>query len=93
MTTRLTWQAIALVLIVAAAAVALATFTRWSPSEITALVAVLAGVAGGYIVGGAAAGSVGDKVDAVHTETKQQTKVLETVERRTNGELDSRIAS
>jgi len=93
MTSRLTWQAVVLLAVLGGVAVGLSFATSWDSSEIIALVGVLAGIAGGAVAGGAAAQSVGTKVDAIHAETTAQTETIATIERRTNGELDARIAA
>lgn len=90
---QVSWQTIAMVAVIGGIAVALASFTRWSSSDITTLVAVISGLAVGGVVGGGVAGAVGDRVDEVHALNLEQTKTLHTVERRTNGELDARIAA
>jgi len=89
----LTWQAVVLLAVLSGAAVALAALTTMTPEQIIALVAVLAGVAGGSFAGQAAAQQVQGRVDQIHAETASQTETLATIERRTNGELDARISA
>jgi hypothetical protein len=93
MTNKLTWQTVALLAIISAVALALATLAHWSSSDILAVVGVLAGLGGGAALGTAVAGGVSQRVDQLHTETAAQTPVLETIARRVNGELDGRIAA
>ena len=90
---QLTWQTIALILVLAATTVALATLTSWGAPEIVALVAVLAGPGAATAVGGAATAGMQQRVDAIHAETAAQTATLEQVASRVNGELDGRIAA
>lgn len=89
MTTKLTWQTVALLGIFAATAVALARFTGWGSGEILAVLGILAGLGGGAAVAGGVAG----RVDELHAETTSQSQTLATIDRRTNGELDARIAA
>lgn len=93
MTTKLTWQTVALLAILSGVALALATVAHWQSSEILAVVGVLAGIGGGAAIGTAVAGGVSQRVDQIQTETASQTPVLETIARRVNGELDARIAA
>lgn len=93
MTTKLTWQTVALLGIVSLVALALATLAHWNSSDILAVVGVLAGLGGGAALGTAVAGGVSQRMDQLHTETSAQTPVLATIARRVNGELDGRIAA
>jgi hypothetical protein len=90
---NLTWQTVGLLGILAATAVALASLTTWGSAEIIALVGILGGIGTGAAVGGAVAGGVSQRVDQLQAETTAQTGTLATIERRTNGELDQRIAA
>lgn len=90
---QLSWQTIAMVTVVGGIAVALANLTNWTSSEIQTLIGLLSGLAVGGVLGNAGAGAVAARVDQVHDLNVAQTKTLETVERRTNGELDTRIAA
>lgn len=89
--TKITWQAVALLATVGAIVVALANTTSWSSSEILAVAAVLAGLATGVSVGTAMTGGVQSRVEQLQAETTAQTQTLNTIDRRTNGELDQRI--
>lgn len=86
---KLTWPAVGLIAVLAAVAVALATLAHWDPGAILGVLGILGGIGGGAAVGGAVAG----KVEEVHAETTAQTETINTIERRTNGELDARIAA
>jgi hypothetical protein len=90
---KLTWQAVVLLTVLGAIAVALGALTGWSSSEILALIGILGGLATGAAVGGAVAGNVSQRIDQVQAETSAQTPILETVARRVNGDLDQRIAA
>lgn len=90
---QLTWQAVALLAVLGAIAVALAGLTHWGAAEIIAMIGILGGIGTGGVVGGAVAGRMADRVDQVHAETTAQTPILETVARRVNGDLDDRIAA
>ena len=87
--TKLTWPAVALLAVIGAVVVALAGLTDWGSGEIIAVVGILGGIGGGAAV----AGGMSGRVDQVHAETTAQTQTLATIERRTNGELDQRIAA
>lgn len=87
---NLTWPAVTLVAVLGGLAFALLAFTDIGTGEVLGLIGVLGGV-GGAAVGTAGSAGVQNRVDEIHTETQAQTAVLETVERRTNGELDERI--
>jgi hypothetical protein len=87
--TKLTWPTVALLFVLAGLVVALATLTDWGSGEILGVLGVLGGIGGGAAVAGGMAG----KVEEVHAETAAQTQTINTIERRTNGELDGRIAS
>jgi hypothetical protein len=91
--TKLTWQTVALLALLAGTALALATIAGWDSAEILAVVGVLAGIGGGAAVGTAVAGGASQRIDQIQTETGQQTEVLQTIARRVNGELDQRIAN
>lgn len=93
MATKLTWQTVVLLALLAGTAIALATLTDWTSSDILAVVGVLAGLGGGAALGTAVAGGVSQRVDQVQAETSDQTEVLHTIARRVNGELDGRIAA
>jgi hypothetical protein len=86
---QLTWQAVALLAVIAAAIVALATLTGWGSGEIIAVAGILAGIGGGAAV----AGGVSGRVDQIHAETTAQTDTLGTIAKRVNGDLDGRIAN
>lgn len=86
---QLTWPAVGLIAVLGAVAVAMAALTAWDSAAILGLVAVLGGIGGGAAVAGGVAG----RVDELHAETTAQTGTLATIERRTNGELDARIAT
>lgn len=90
---KLTWQAVILLAVLAGAVVALATLTDWSPAEILGAIGVLAGVGTGAVVGGAQSHALNGTVETIAAETTRQTEKIETIERRTNGELDARIAA
>lgn len=84
---KLSWQTVGLIAVIAAVVVALATLTTWGSGEILALVGILGGLGGGAAVAGGVAG----RVDQLQAETTAQTTQLGTIERRVNGELDARI--
>lgn len=86
---KLTWPAVGLIAVLAGAAIALATLAHWDAGAILGVLGILGGIGGGAAVAGGVAGRVED----VHDETTAQTKTLNTIERRTNGELDARIAN
>jgi hypothetical protein len=86
---KLTWQTVALIGVIAAVVVALATLTDWGSGEILALVGILGGLGGGAAVAGGVAG----RVEQLQAQTTAQTTTLDTVARRVNGELDARIAA
>lgn len=86
---QLTWPSVALLAVIGAVVVALAALTDWGSGEIIAVAGILAGIGGGAAV----AGTVSGRVDDLHAETTAQTSTLATIERRTNGELDARIAA
>lgn len=90
---QISWQTIAMLAVVGGITVSLAKFTTWSSSEITALVGIMSGLAMGGVVGGAGAGAAAARVDQVHDLNVAQSETLKTIERRTNGELDARIAA
>jgi hypothetical protein len=89
---KLTWPTVGLTAVVGGLAVALA-LAGWPAGDVIAVVAVLAGISGGAIAGTAAVSGVQQQVAAVQAETSAQTTTLETIEHRTNGELDARIAA
>lgn len=86
--TRLNWQTVGLIAVLSAVAVALASLTEWSPAEILGLLGLLAGIGGGAVITGAVSG----RVDQLQADTAAQTKTLDKVAHRVNGELDQRIA-
>ncbi|GGN86418.1 hypothetical protein GCM10010112_67980 [Actinoplanes lobatus] len=88
---KISWQAVALTGVLGGLAVALATLADWQTGDVIAVTAVLAGISGGAIAGGAAASGVAQRVDDLHAETSAQTQTLQVIDRRTNGELDARI--
>lgn len=81
MGSKLTWPAVTLIAVLAAAAIGLATLAHWEPGAILGAIGILAGIGGGAAVGGAVAG----KVDDVHAETARQSKTLAQIEHQTNG--------
>lgn len=87
--TKLNWPTVALIAVLGAIAVALAALAHWDAAAILGLLGILGGIGGGAAVAGGMAG----KVEQVHAETTAQTKTINTIERRTNGELDGRIAN
>ena len=87
--TKLNWPTVGLIAVLGAIAVALATLADWDAAAILGLLGILGGIGGGAAV----AGNVAGKVDQVHAETAAQTDTINTIERRTNGELDERIAN
>ncbi len=87
---NLTWPAVALVAVLGGLAVALLALTDLSSGEVLGIIGVLACVGGGAASASVPNGTAA-RVEEIHTETQAQTAVLETVERRTNGELDARI--
>lgn len=84
---QLTWQAVGLIGVLAAVTVALAAVAHWDSASIIAVLAILGGIGGGAAV----AGGVSGRVDEIAAETTAQTQTLQTIDRRTNGELDARI--
>lgn len=86
---KLTWPAVGLLAVISGVVVALATLTDWVSGEILGVAGLLAGIGGGAAVAGGVAG----RVEQVHAETTAQTQTINTIERRTNGELDARIAA
>lgn len=78
---KLSWPAVALIAVLAAAAIGLATLAHWDAGAILGILGILGGIGGGAAVGGAVAG----KVEDVHAETHQQTQTLAQIERQTNG--------
>jgi hypothetical protein len=91
---KLSWQTVGLIAVLAAVVVALATLSDWGSGEILALVGILGGLGGGAAVAGGVAGRVeqlqADTTAQTQTLTAQTTQ-LGTIERRVNGELDARI--
>jgi hypothetical protein len=85
---QLTWPAVGLIAVLGAIALALATLPKWDPAAILGILGILAGIGGGAAV----AGGMSGRVDEIAAETTTQTATLNTIERRTNGELDARIA-
>lgn len=90
---KLTWQAVVMLAAIGAVDVALAALADWGSTEVLALSAVLAGIGGGAAVGGAITGAVQTRVEQLQAETTAQSQTLATIDRRTNGELDARIAA
>ncbi len=88
---NLTWPAVALVAVLGGLYVALVTVAGLPSAVALGVVGVRAGIGGGAALAQASNGGVQTTVEAIHSETQNQTAVLETVERRTNGELDARI--
>jgi uncharacterized protein HemX len=86
---QLTWQAVGMIAVLAAVAVALATLAHWDSASIIAVLAILGGIGGGAAV----AGGVSGRVEQLQAETSAQTTQLGTIERRVNGELDARITA
>jgi uncharacterized protein HemX len=84
---QLSWPAVGLIAVLAGTVVALATLTDWGSGEILGVAGILAGIGGGAAV----AGGVSGRVDEIAAETTAQTQTLNTIDRRTNGELDQRI--
>jgi hypothetical protein len=90
---KITWQAVGLTGVIGALAVALATLAHWGTGDVIAVTAVLAGISGGAVAGGAAASGVQQRVDELQAETSAQSETLAKIDHRTNGELDTRIAA
>jgi hypothetical protein len=90
---KLTWPTVGLTGVIGGLAVALATLAHWPAGDVIAVAAVLAGISGGAIAGTAAVSGVQQRVDELQAETSAQTGTLQTIEHRTNGELDQRIAA
>jgi hypothetical protein len=88
---NLTWQSIVLVAVLGGLGVALLTLTSLSSGEVMGILGVLAGIGGGAALAEARNGNVPDRVEQIAVETQAQTETLNTVARRVNGELDSRI--
>lgn len=86
---KLTWQTVGLIAVIAGAVLAMATLSDWGSGEILALVGILGGLGGGAAVAGGVAG----RVEQLQADTTAQTQTLNTVARRVNGELDARIAA
>jgi len=89
MKTSLVWAAVALLGIIAAVALGL-SFAGWTDQAVigwTAAMGTLAGTVFGLLI------KVESKTDAQTTTLAQIRGTVETVERRTNGELDQRIAA
>lgn len=93
MAKSVTWQSVILIGVIGALVVALAAVTDWDTTQILAVAGVLAGIGAGQVAGQAATGGVSQQVETLQIETAQQSEKLETIERRTNGELDARIAA
>lgn len=85
------WPGVALVAVLGALSIGLLALTDLTSGEVLGIIGVLAGIGGGAALAQSRDGAVEDKLSAVHSETQAQTGILETVERRTNGELDGRI--
>ena len=88
---NLTWPAVVLVAVLGGLAVALLSLTDLTSGEVMGIVGVLAGIGGGAALTQARNGDVPERVQEIAAETKEQTETLNTVARRVNGELDSRI--
>lgn len=86
---QLTWPAVGLIAVLGVIALALATLARWDAAAILGILGILGGIGGGAAV----AGGVSGRVDEIAAETTAQTATLQTIDRRTNGELDARIAA
>lgn len=87
--TKMTWPAVGLTAVLGTVVVLLVTLGHLDAGTIIGVLGVLAGIGGGAAV----AGGVASKVEDVHAETVDQSHTLRTIERRTNGELDQRIAA
>lgn len=92
MTKNLTWPAVVLVAVLGGLAVALLSLTNLTSGEVLGIIGVLAGIGGGAALAAAPNGTAA-RVEEIHAETTRQTETIETIERRTNGELDARIAA
>lgn len=93
MTKQLTWQTVGVLAILAGTTVALSALSHWDAPEIIAAIGVLSGIGAASAVGGAITNGVSQRVDQIQQETTAQTETIQTIERRTNGELDARIAA
>lgn len=89
---RITWQAVALLATIGGVDVAMA-LTDWGAGDVLAITAVLGGIGGSVVTGSAITSGVASRVDQLQAETSSQSRTLETLDRRTNGELDARIAA
>lgn len=85
--TKLTWQSVGLIAVLAGTAVTLATLAHWDAAAILGILGILGGIGGGAAV----AGGVSGRVEQLQADTAAQTTQLGTIERRVNGELDARI--
>lgn len=81
---KLSWPDVAVLALILGAAVALATMTDWDGAAIVGLVSAVGGIVVGKAVG---QGAVSDMA----AETSAQTRKIDTIARRVNGELDDRI--
>lgn len=86
---KLTWQAVGLVGVLGLVTIGLAALTDWGSGEILGLVGILAGLGGGAAV----VGGVTGRVEQLQADTADQTKTLDNITRKVNGELDARIAA
>lgn len=86
--TKLSWQTVALIAVLGAVSIGLSAFTDWGSGEILGLVGILAGVGGGAAISGGVSG----RVEQLQADTEAQTRTLDRVAQRVNGELDARIA-
>lgn len=88
---NLTWPAIVLVTVLGALYLGLVTLADLDPTTALGVIGVLAGVGGGAALSQARNGDVPERVEQIASETQEQTRTLNTVARRVNGELDARI--
>lgn len=79
--TKPTWPAVAVLAVIGAVVVALASLTDWGPGEILAAAGVLASLGGVQLVGNAVSG----RVDQLAAQTTAQSEQLDTIQRQTNG--------
>jgi hypothetical protein len=95
MTTKLTWQTVALIAVLGTVATGLG-FTDWGSGEILGLIGILAGVGGGAAVAGNVSGRVdhlSEQTSALSEQTSAQDTQLAKIHSRVNGELDERMAA
>lgn len=86
---KLTWPTVGLIAVLGAIAVVLATVAHWDAGAILGVLGILGGIGGGAAV----AGGVSGRVEQLQAETTAQTRTLDTIGHRVNGELDARIAA